>query len=295
MARQVDSSTVSNLPTSPRRVWFRRLKRTALAVAGIVTATVLLAILTDESRRPVVERVTLPIEGLDPRLDGFTIVQLSDIHLWSYTQSALVRRAVSMANALEPDLVVLTGDHVWTRVEAADALAPVLAQLQARHGTYAVHGNHDYWAGIEHVDAAFMLAGLPILKNEGLTIEHDGARIYLAGMDDAWSGRPDLDAALLEAPAGIPVILLYHEPDPADDVAKDGRVDVQLSGHTHGGQVRPFGWGPFTRPYLGENYPDGLFRVGDMWLYVNRGLGTISLPYRFNCPPEITLFTLTRA
>jgi predicted MPP superfamily phosphohydrolase len=275
-------------------VWFRRSKRTALAVAGIVTATALLAILTDESRRPVVERVTLPIKALDARLDDFKIVQLSDIHLWPYTQSALVRRAVSMANALEPDLVLLTGDHVWTLVEAADTLAPVLAELQARYGTYAVRGNHDYWAGIEHVDAAFKLAGLPILKNEGLTIEHYGARIYLAG-DDAWSGRPDLDVALLEAPAGIPVILLDHEPDPADDVAKDGRVDFQLSGHTHGGQARPFGWGPFTRPYLGANYPDGQFRVGEMWLYVNRGLGTISLPYRFNCPPEITLFTLTRA
>ncbi len=117
--------------------------------------------------------------------------------------------------------------------------------------------------------------------------------IYLAGLDDLWSGQADLTAALAQAPANVPTILLVHEPDFADTVAKDGRVSLQLSGHSHGGQVRLPGIGAPILPYLGRKYDQGLYNVNNMWLYTNRGIGLGRIPLRINCPPEITEFTLT--
>ena len=111
-------------------------------------------------------------------------------------------------------------------------------------------------------------------------------------MDDGWSGRPDLKLALDHAPVGAPIVLLLHEPDLADETCQDARISLQLSGHTHGGQVRVPGKSPIFYPYLGKKYPNGLYKVKDLWLYTNRGLGVISVPLRINCPPEITQLTL---
>jgi hypothetical protein len=133
------------------------------------------------------------------------------------------------------------------------------------------------------------------LVNQGIAVEHNGGLVYLAGLDDGWSGHPDLDTALQGAPDQAPVVLLCHEPDLADRYAADGRVALQLSGHSHGGQVRLPGKGPLVLPFLGRKYDFGLYHVGGMWLYTNRGLGCISVPYRYNCPPEVTHFTLVRA
>jgi predicted MPP superfamily phosphohydrolase len=119
-----------------------------------------------------------------------------------------------------------------------------------------------------------------------------GELLYLAGVDDGWSGQPDLKAALDEHRGNTPVILLAHEPDLADAFARDGRVSLQLSGHTHGGQVRVPALGPIILPYLGQKYDQGLHRVNDMWIYTNRGLGVIPPPVRLNCRPEITEITL---
>ena len=118
---------------------------------------------------------------------------------------------------------------------------------------------------------------------------------YLAGMDDGWSGKPDMKLSLENAPANTPVVLLLHEPDLVDETSLDPRIALQLSGHTHGGQVLMPGKPPIVTPHLGKKYNQGLFRVNDTWLYTNRGLGVISVPLRYNCPPEITLLTLTRA
>jgi predicted MPP superfamily phosphohydrolase len=226
-------------------------------------------------------------------LEGFSIVQLTDIHLRPYTHPDLVRKAVSMANSLRPDLVVITGDHVWRSKGAAFELAEILAGLDARYGVYSVMGNHDYWLDIRTVQAAFDVFDLPVLYNEGIPFGVGKAVLYLAGMDDGWSGRPDLNAALERAPTGAPVILLYHEPDLIDEVSRDPRVSLQLAGHTHGGQVLIPGKPPFVKPHLGKKYPSGLTRVRDAWLYTNRGLGVISVPLRINCPPEVTYLTLT--
>jgi len=271
-------------------------RRDTLKIGGLILASGLAATtgfltLSNDINTPVVKFISVPITGLKPGLEGFTIAQLSDIHLEPYTKIALIERAVDMINQLHPDVVVLTGDYVWRWADAAFELAPALAKLNPRLGIYAVMGNHDYWTGIRAVESAFAEARLPVLYNQGLVLSSGNAQLYLAGLDDGWSGKPDLSAALANVPLDIPVVLLYHEPDLADEVARESRVALQLSGHTHGGQMRiP---GPIVLPYLGKKYEYGLYRVSeDMQVYTNAGLGTISLPLRYNCPPEITLITL---
>ena len=265
------------------------------ALAGGLAASTAYLYARDESQDPVVEEVAIPLEGLGPGLEGTTIVQISDFHLYPHTKPPLVRRAVEMANRLQPDLVVLTGDYVWHEVEAIYDLVPILAGLDARQGVYSCLGNHEIWTDVDVIKGAFREAGLPILENRGLPISGGGDLFYLAGLDDGWSGHPDLDAALADAPAGAPVVLLYHEPDLADDIAPHGRVALQLSGHSHGGQIRFPRLGPLILPPLGRKYDMGLYRLDDMWLYTNRGLGCTNEPIRLNCAPEITRLTLVRA
>jgi predicted MPP superfamily phosphohydrolase len=271
-------------------------RRGFLKVGGITIASLLTIAgglsLMDESHDPVVERISIPIKGLHPALEGFTIVQLSDIHLLPYTQRSLVRKAVEMVNQLQADLVVMTGDFVYRVKRAAQELAPILAELKARYGVYSVMGNHDYWLDYDAFMAAFTENNLILLINQGVSITVGEGVLYLAGMDDVWSGQPDLDLTLEDAPDGAPVVLLVHEPDTADQISRDPRVSLQLSGHTHGGQVIVPGKPPFFHPYLGEKYWSGLYRINNMWLYTNRGLGNTSVPLRINCPPELSQLVL---
>jgi hypothetical protein len=271
------------------------LKVTGLAVGGgLVAATSYLAI-NDESQDPVIDRIPLAIKNLHSALAGFTIVQITDVHLYPMTQPELVKKAVIMANALKPDLVVLTGDYVWQELAAIDELAPILAGLNAKYGVFSTLGNHDYWLNADVITAAMESYGLPVLINQGLSIQHGDGSIYIAGLDDGWSGNPDLSKTLERVNSTETVVLLCHEPDLADRYSLDSRIDVQLSGHTHGGQIRLPGIGALILPYLGRKYDLGLYKVNDMLLYTNRGLGVISEPVRFNCPPEISQFVLQAA
>lgn len=249
----------------------------------------------DESKMLVVEQLTLGIKGLAPALEGFRIALLSDFHLYPLTQPEFIREAVALTNSLKPDLTVLTGDYVWREVEAIFELAPILAGLDARQGVYAVMGNHDLWTDVAAVKAGFDEAGLPYLINQGVPISQGGGAFYLAGLDDGWAGQPDLAATLEGAPADAPVVLLLHEPDLADEYAHYPQIALQLSGHSHGGQVRFSRWGAPILPYLGRKYDMGLFRVQEMWVYTNRGIGVTNEPLRFNCPPEVTEITLVAA
>lgn len=271
---------------------FLKLGATA-TVAGVLGAAVMIGA-ADESQHPVVERIQIPIPALPAGLEGCRIVYLSDFHLYPYTRLSLIRRCVAIANALDPDLVILGGDYVWRNLDAIHDLAPELGKLNARRGVFATIGNHDIWLDVEVVKAALRQAGLHLLVNSGVPITAGKDAFYLAGLDDGWSGRPDLDAALVQRPAAAPVVLAVHEPDLADGYAQDGRIALQLSGHSHGGQVRRPFRGAFILPYLGRKYDMGLYQVRALWLYTNRGIGCISEPIRYNCAPEITEFTLFR-
>jgi hypothetical protein len=272
---------------------FLKLSGTALA-AGLVTTSGVLGV-ANEAYEPVIRRVPIPVKALKPALEEFRIVQMTDFHMYPYTTSALVRESVELANSLNPDLAVLTGDYVWRIREGAEDLAAILSGLNARYGVYAVLGNHDIWLDVDLVMQAFRRNRLPMLVNQGVPITVGNASLYLAGLDDGWSGNPDLKTTMEGAPPGAPVILLYHEPDLADQVSTDPRLTLQLAGHTHGGQVRFPVRGPLILPYLGRKYDYGLYQVNEMWLYTNPGIGMISVPYRYNCPPEVTEFTLVGA
>lgn len=266
----------------------------SLALVGAGTLGVHHVRRNNEANQLGLERLELPIRGLHPSLDGFRIVQLTDIHLSKLVKASFAQEAVDLANSLQPDLTVLTGDYVWHNVEAIFELAPILAGLNARHGVYAIMGNHELWEGVEVVKTALREVRLPYLINQGVTISQGAGNLYLAGLDDGWSGQPDLDATLVGAPTDAPVILLLHEPDLADDYAHYPNMALQLSGHSHGGQVRLPGIGAPILPKLGRKYDMGLYKVGEMWLYTSRGVGVTNEPIRFNCPPEVTEFTLTR-
>jgi hypothetical protein len=271
------------------------LKISAAALAGGVVMTTTFLYLSNEYEDLAVEHVSIPIKNLEPALEGFKIVLLADIHLYPLTTLDMAQRAVEIANQLQPDLTVLAGDYVWHDVEAIHDLAPVLAGLNARHGVYAALGNHDIWTDVNVVLNAFNQVRLTVLVNQGITITEGNSGLYLAGLDDGWSGQPDLDAALSNAPPNTPVVLLYHEPDLADGVSLDGRVSLQLAGHSHGGQVRLPMIGATLLPYLAWKYDMGLYKLRDMWLYTTRGVGVTNVPVRYNCPPEITELTLVPA
>ncbi len=250
----------------------------------------------------VTER-TLRIHELPDAFVGFRFVQLSDIHLEEYTEAWFLRHAVDVINQLNPELVLLTGDFVsrgpasdryaW---RAAGVAAEVLEGLKAPQ-RYACLGNHDVGVGAGHVISPLADHGTPMLIDSYVPIERGGDYFWLCGSDDAGTRDPDLNLAVPDAPRA-PVILMCHEPDFVDHVIRHPRfpwIDAMLSGHTHGGQVRLPVVGPLILPPMGKKYIEGSFRFGDMELYVNRGLGTVGLPFRLNCPAEITHFTLARA
>jgi predicted MPP superfamily phosphohydrolase len=237
------------------------------------------------------ERVTIPVKGLPPALHGFRIAQLSDMHIEPYTRPEVITAAVNITNQLQPHVIALTGDYVSYDAEAIHKLTVLLAPLQAKHGIFAIMGNHDLTADATFIHQALAQMGFQVLVNQGVAL----GQLYLAGVDDCGLGQPDLNAALAQHQPDMPVVLLAHEPDFADLFCQDKRVNLQLSGHTHGGQVRLPGFGAIILPTYGRKYQAGLYNVGGMWLYTNRGLGVMPIRQRINCPPEVTEFTLVAA
>jgi predicted MPP superfamily phosphohydrolase len=244
--------------------------------------------------------VDVALERLPDALDGLTIAQLSDLHYHPYFSAGVIRKAVELVAGLKPDLVALTGDFVtvsalrkYDRKAAADAVpcAELLAPLKAKLGVYAVLGNHDSHTDPGLVTEALNGHGVRVLHNDAIPLEWDGARLWLAGVGDVLAGFAHLDVTFKPIPDSEPVVLLAHEPDFADEAARYP-VDLQLSGHSHGGQVNlPFLGSPIL-PELGRKYPRGLRRVGQTALYTNVGLGTIIVPMRVWAAPEVTLLTL---
>ncbi len=260
----------------------------ALGTAGAVGfayATVI------EPRLPVLERVTVRLPNLPPQLEGLRIGQLSDQHLGVPHTRTNTAWAIQQMHNEQPDLIALTGDFVNTET-AIPGLHDLFCTLRAPLGVYAVTGNHDHWEGVDDIRAQLEPLGVRFLNNENCRLRWRGAEFWLAGIDDMWYGAPDLHAALQGIPGGAFTVLLAHEPDFAD-IAALRPVDLQLSGHTHGGHIHLPLLGSPCLPHHGLRYVSGLVRVKDMQLYVTRGLG--GMPVRFNCPPEATILTLARA
>jgi uncharacterized protein len=252
-----------------------------------------------EPNLPRVVRKEIALRRWPERLDGFSIALLSDFHYDPYFCVHPLRAAIKLVNDLRPDLIVLAGDFVsvpWfgdpeAGASAAEPCAHLLSQMKAPHGLWAVMGNHDAFTDPDRVTASLRSVGIQVLANESIPIERDGTRFWLGGVDDVLNKTADMHATLHKIPADEPTVLLVHEPDYADEVARFP-VDLQLSGHTHGGQVRlPFVH-PLFLPDLARKYVWGLYRIGDLTLYTNPGLGTVNVPIRFNCPPEVTLLRL---
>ena len=241
-----------------------------------------------EPTHPTLERVTLRLPMLPSALDGLRIGQITDTHLGQPFAADNLHWAVEQMRCEQPDLIALTGDLAGLR-EGIPEIPPLLGQLRAPLGVYAVPGNHDYWEGLADVHAALMLADIPLLMNEHRHLRWNGADLWLAGIDEIWDGSPNLAAALNGVPRDAFTVLLAHSPDIADNAAEYGFA-VQLSGHTHGGHLRLPLIGPFARPRYGLRYVMGLYQVGAMTLYVSRGLGGV--PLRLLCRPEATILTL---
>jgi predicted MPP superfamily phosphohydrolase len=247
-------------------------------------------------RLPSVVDVDVPLSGLPPALEGFTIVQISDLHVGPTIKAAKVEAIVRRVNALDADLIALTGDLVDGSVEELSADIAPLGKLSARHGSYVVTGNHEYYSGAPQWVAEYQRLGMQALMNEHWLVQHDGASLVIAGVTDYTAyqfdaaQRSDPQRALAGSPAGIPRILLAHQPRSAQ-AAADAGFDLQLSGHTHGGQFWP--WNLFVR--LQQPYTAGLHRLNQLWIYTSRGTGYWGPPKRFGAPAEITRLRLIAA
>jgi len=264
----------------------------ALAVIAAIPLVTAIGYFLARRVAPVVN-VKIPVAGLPPALHGFTIAQLSDIHVGPTIKRPFVQAMVDRVNGLDADVVAITGDLVDGSVaRLAHDTAP-LAALRSRHGTYIVTGNHEYYSGAHGWIRELRRLGAHVLLNEHVVLDHDGARVTIAGVTDYSAHhfdaghRSDPAGALAGSPGDAVKVLLAHQPRSALAAAPEG-YHLQLSGHTHGGQFWP--WNFFVR--LQQPFTAGLERVGRMWLYISRGTGYWGPPMRFGIPSEITRITL---
>ncbi len=230
--------------------------------------------------------------------EGIKIIQFSDTHLgFQYTLSQFQKLVVKI-NALNPDIILFTGDLMDepNKYSEMNKLVPLLEKLHAPLGKYCIYGNHDHGGyGSEIYRNIMETTNFTVLLNKSIPIKlKDGSSIYLLGIDDAMLGNPDLPLALKNVPNNHFTLLLSHAPDLADSAAQYP-IHWQISGHSHGGQVKiPF-IGALIKPPFAQKYPEGLYTIGDqkqLTLYVNRGIGTTRLPFRFMAKPELTIFTI---
>lgn len=282
-------------PSSPDRRLF--LERSLSVLAGLTAlgaSGLAFAQNQGEISKPTVR---IPVRRLPASLEGLRIVQLTDVHIGPILGKDWLASVVGETNALNPDVVVITGDLVDGSVAALRSHTEVLQQLRARFGVYFVTGNHEYYSGVDAWMAELERLGIRVLRNECVTLGNEQGQLALAGVHDFGATRldtphkPDIAAALANRDPAIPVLLLAHQPKQIHQAAAMG-VDVMLSGHTHGGQLWPWKY----MVHLDQPYVDGLHHhKGKTWLYVSRGTGFWGPPMRLAAPAEITLVVLTRA
>jgi uncharacterized protein len=262
----------------------------ALSLTILAAAAAFSVVGFAQARCPRIRRVSIPLENLPPELDGYRIVQWSDVHVSGTIQRRFVQMLVDRTNALEADAVAITGDFVDGPLAKLGSHLEPLRDLRTRDGVFYVTGNHEYYWDADSWCAALQSLGVDFLKNEHRVVTRAGASIVFAGVTDPvgrGSHAQDPDRALLGAPRGAVKVLLAHRPQTAAHADRLG-VDVQLSGHTHGGQMFPFNL--FIKRF--QPIVAGLHRVGRTWLYVNRGTGYWGPPSRLAVGGEITVIEL---
>lgn len=280
-----------------RREWLQQtIGRASLGLGGLLSGYALL----QGMRKVAVKRVTVPVRNLPASLDGLRIVQITDVHIGPTLRGRWLQQVVDTINALSPDVIAITGDLVDGPVAALRPHVAPLSQLRAKHGTFFVTGNHEYYAGPNEWIAELRRLGLRVLRNERVGLVHDAAApqqscLDIAGVDDFHSHSfpghgPDLARAVEGRDRDRPLILLAHQPLQIHEAAEHG-VTLQLSGHTHGGQIWP--WGYFVR--LQQPFVVGLHRIKETLLYVSCGTGYWGPPMRLAAPAEITELRLQRA
>lgn len=274
---RVASYSGANRPGTPLRslaLSLAQAARTALAEPYMLT----------------IEHRPIHLRRLSKAFDGLRVVHLSDVHHSGFTSRDQVSRAVETANRLKPDIIALTGDYISHDRRFAAPCAELLGRLRARYGVYAVLGNHDHWTDAALITDLFRAEGINVLVNQGFRFEQRNAAFWLAGVDDTMVGLEDISLALAGSSDDEMKLLLAHNPIILRRAARAG-VDLVLSGHTHGGQValraeRGAKGKPRRRTL------QGLGRQGDTQIYVTRGVGTVILPVRYGCPPEVSLLEL---
>jgi predicted MPP superfamily phosphohydrolase len=283
--------SVLALSTQAHDSWIR------ISATGVMTLTpaiTLVGFFMARRTAPVV-RVEVPLADLPKELEGFTIAQISDLHVGQTIKRNFVAAIVDRVNRLQADMIAITGDVVDGSVPDLAHHTEPLARLASRHGTYFVTGNHEYYSGAHAWIRELGRLGARALMNEHVVLDHDGAALTVAGVTD-WSAhhfdpshKSDPHAAVKGAPPHAPKVLLAHQPRSAH-IAEAAGYHLQLSGHTHGGQFWP--WNFLVR--LQQPFTSGLARLGRMWVYTSRGTGYWGPPMRFGVPSEITLIRLVR-
>jgi uncharacterized protein len=280
------------LPNHDPDVW---LPATALGVMLLAPLITFIGFVMARSVAPVVE-IDIPFASLPEGLEGFTIAQISDLHVGPTIKRDYVERVVARVNRLGADVVAITGDLVDGSVRELSHHTEPLATLQSRHGTYFVTGNHEYYSGVQQWVRELERLGAHVLMNEHVVIDHRGAKIAIAGITDYSAHyfdplhESDPQGAARGAPEDALKVLLAHQPRSANSAERAG-FDLQLSGHTHGGQFWP--WNFFVR--LQQPFTAGLRRLGALWVYTSRGTGYWGPPKRLGAPSEITFLRLVRA
>lgn len=276
---------------------FLRLTGGIIIAGGVAAATTYTYAAFIEPTLVRYETRHIPIPGLPPALDGFRIIHLSDFHHNPEHQNLLqVEQAIQWVNSSPPDLIVLTGDFIDNNLDGLDEISQTLAALNARYGVFAVLGNHDHRQGAQSVKRSLEAVGITVLWNENVTLPVGVAALNLVGLDDWLRGRPQIRVALDGIQPDTTTIALVHEPDVADVLSQYPQIHLQLSGHSHGGQIRVPGIGPLILPILGQKYVQGYYEINQLRLYTTRGIGYLTnFPLRFNCPPELSELILVPA
>ena len=244
------------------------------------------------SRDPEITRTDIWLDRLSAAHDGLRVVQLTDIHHSLFTPLEYVQRAVKMTNLMHPNVVALTGDYVTLSPAYIWPVAQMLGKLRARLGVFAVLGNHDFKVDADEITRALEAQSIRVLRNAHYPLRARGATLWLIGVDDLGWGADDMAAALHSVPAHDPKILLCHNPMGIHRAATYG-IDLVISGHTHGGQVRlPVVGSVRGKSRLGRRFVDGWNRLNGTQIYVSRGIGRSVVPLRLNCPPEIACLRL---